>query len=164
MPAAVTENAAQPIPPTRVMDLRVFEFADYSAFTDDKKLIINGVFSSVTVRRDPNAPAGAPEVVQLPPCWLVWVIDASLMDGLQHTVGLAVRTEDGEMIIEHENIGTMAFSLNPTGRPMRFHGRLRLDDFKLPRPSDYEFQLLVDGKQVGKSAHLYMDIAESITP
>lgn len=139
------------------MDLRLLQIAEYSAFTDDKKLIVSGIFTGVTAQRNPNAPPGATDLLPLPNCYLVWIVDASLAEGLQHRVGLIVRNGDGEKVLEQPDLGAMDFTLNRKGRPLRFQGRMLIAGMPLPGEGDYEFELLVDGKPIGQTT-LYVDV------
>lgn len=141
------------------MRLRVLELAEYAAFTDDKKLIVNGVYTSIHVKRKRDAPPDAKAVIAMPPGYLVWVVEASLGEGLKHQVALCVRDEDGEKVLE-SSLGSMEFHLDKHGRPMRFQGRLTITGLPLPGPGDYEFQLLVGGEKIGEVG-LYVD---DVTP
>lgn len=136
------------------MRLRILEFAEYAAFTDDKKLIMSGIFNRVGIQRVKNPPPGARIAVPLTG-FLVWVLEASISEGLKHTVAIRVVNEDGKKILDTP-LGSMDFHLDKQGRPMRFQGRLGIAGMPLPGPGDYEFELYVDGSKVGETS-LYVD-------
>lgn len=142
------------------MFIRIFEFAEYAAMTDESKFVIGGIFDSVNATRPPTIPAGAPDVLVMPNVWLVWVAEASLADGLTHTMGLRILNDDGIEVWAQPTMGSMNFILNDTGRPMRFNGRMQLAGLALPGTGDYTFELYVDGSKRADT-RLYVQIHAS---
>lgn len=142
------------------MELKLLQIAEYAAFTDDKKLIVNGIFTGIAAERNPAAPPQAVDLLPLPHCYLVWIADASIAEGLTHRVGLVVRNSDGEKILEQPDLGAMDFNLDKKGRPLRFQGRMAIGGMPLPGEGDYEFELLVDGKAIGQTT-LFVDVIDS---
>jgi hypothetical protein len=145
------------------MKIRVLEFAEYASFTDDKKLIMGGIFNRMGIARKPNAIPGASTAVPIAmQGFLVWVIEASIGDGLKHKVALRIRDDDGNIVLNSQ-LGDMVFHLDQHGRPMRFQGRLQLTGLPLPGPGEYEFELHVNGNKVGETS-LYVDDVTPPTP
>lgn len=142
------------------MILKMLEIAEYAAFTDDKKLIVSGIFTGITASRVENAPPEAPNIIGLPACYLVWIVEASLSEGLQHRVGLIIRGSDGEEVLRQPELGPMNFNLDKKGRPLRFNGRMVLKGIPLPGEGDYVFSLLVNGKELGETT-LYVDVTRA---
>ena len=139
------------------MVIRIFEFAEYAAMTDETKFVIGGIFDSINATRAPNAPEGEPDVLVMPNVWLVWVAEASLADGLTHTMGLRILNDDGIEVWAQPDLGSMNFILNEAGKPMRFNGRMQLGGLALPGTGDYTFELHVDGSKRADT-RLYVQI------
>lgn len=139
------------------MEIRLVEIAEYAAFTDDKRIIVSGIFTGITAQRNPNPPPGAADLLPMPQSYLVWIVEASLAEGLKHRVGLVVRNEDGELVLEQRDLGAMEFTLDKGGRPLRFQGRMALTGIPLPGEGIYEFHLVVDGNPLGFTT-LYVDV------
>ncbi len=138
------------------MHLRFLEFAEYAAFTEDKKLVVSGIFNSINAVVHPDAPPEARERLQIPTCSLVWILEASLGEGLTHHAELRVRDADSNVVSE-TTLGPMQFILNSQGRPMRFQGRVVVGGLALPGDGEYAFEMLIDGSKVGE-ALLYVDV------
>lgn len=137
------------------MDIRLLEFADYATFTDDRKLIISGIFNRINVRRKPDVAPDAPLTFMMPTGFLCWVVESSIGDGLKHQVTVRVVSEDGDEVLRSD-LGEMNFIMDKAGRPMRFQGRLMVGGLPLPGTGDFVFELLVDGSKLGETT-LYVD-------
>ena len=138
------------------MQLRFLEFAEYAAFTEDKKVIMSGIFNTIEASQNPLMPPGSQEFLILPASFLVWMVDASIGEGLTHSIKLRIRDDDGDLVLETD-LGQMVFFLNPQGRPMRFQGRLVTGGLPLPGPGEYVFELIASGNKLGETT-LYVDV------
>lgn len=139
------------------MRLELFAFAEYAANTqDNNKLVLAGLFNTLTISRAPEPAAGQVVILPMPQVYLVAVVTASISEGLSHRAELRVRNADEHPVIEPVDLGVWNFVVNPHGRPMRFQGVIAVRGLPLPGAGEYSFELSVDGTPVGQAA-LYVD-------
>lgn len=137
------------------MRVPILTFAEYAAISDDSKLTIAGTIDSVTIHRKPGVSKEQIGPVPLPMIYLVAVFEASISDGLEHTLRLVIQDEDQHEVAAGLEEGRFTFAMNKYGRPMRSQLIMRLHGLTLPGPGDYEFQVIVDGQRRA-SAALYL--------
>lgn len=127
-----------------MIKLNCFLIAEYAAISTDGKLTIAGTFDSLSLTRNPEAPADAAALVHFPHAYIAIVTEASLADGLTHEFRLRVLDGNGERVMDELPM-QVNYALNAFGRPLRNNLIVSLNGLILPGPDDYVFEVTVQG-------------------
>jgi len=130
------------------MRVPLLTLAEYAGVDSTGKLFIAGVAEGVSLQRKQGVPADIVGPVQIPPLFLVAIVEASIVDGTTHSVGIQVVNEDRKDVAPANQLGVFHFQINKHGRPMRAQVVAKLQGLTVPGPGDYELLLLVDEKEV----------------
>lgn len=130
------------------MKLVILTLAEYAAFDQAGKLIIAGSCDGVSLQRRDGVSADGVGVVAIPPLNLVAVFEGGIGDGLVHRIDINLVSEDKKEVARVLEAGEFRFQVNKYGRPMRAQLVLKLPVLPVPSPGDYEFVILVDGREM----------------
>lgn len=123
------------------MDLRFGLLADYAGEGKASKLLMVGVFDTVYNQ-------GGSRPIQVPPCYLVLMIDAHVTEGSDHTLELHLTNEDGADVFPPTSM-PIKFSLQGPGRPLRAQVVIALFGLVVPDEGDYAFNVLIMRQHLG---------------
>jgi hypothetical protein len=126
----------------------ILTLAEYAAFDQAGKLIVAGTCDGVSLQRRDGIPPDGVGVVPIPPLYLVAVFQGGIGDGLAHRLDINLLSEDKKEVAKILQGGEFRFQVNKFGRPMRAQVLLKLPTLPVPQPGDYEFVILVDGKEL----------------
>lgn len=145
------------------MRVPLLTLAEYAGVDSTGKLFIAGVADGVSMQRKQGVPADVVGPVQIPPLFLVAIVEGSIVEGTTHSVAIQVVNDDRKGVAPASPLGAFHFQINERGRPMRAQVVAKLQGLAVPRPGDYELLLLVDGKEVATTP-LYVtdDTPESV--
>lgn len=122
-----------------MIESKLFLIAEY-AHNNNGSLTIAGTMDVIEVSRPPGVTPEQVRDIRIPRLFVVFVTEASLIDGLEHRVQVRLVNGSGISLVEPFTLDQV-YILNDLGRPMRYNGVLQFNDVVFPSPDDYEFEL-----------------------
>ena len=87
------------------MRVPLFTLAEYASVDSTGKLLIAGVAEGVSLQRKQGVPADVVGPVQIPPLFLVAIVEGSIVDGTTHSVGIQVVNDDRKDVAPASQLG-----------------------------------------------------------
>jgi len=124
------------------MHLQFALLADFVTIEQRGKLVIAGEFDRYWSQQFP---------AQLPRFFLVARIDATVAEGKDHSIRIDLFDQDGRRVLNNPPDLQVQFQERGPGRGLRFQLISELNGLPIPRPGEYEFHIVVDGRDVGSA-------------
>lgn len=127
------------------MKLRYAVLADYAASDPSGKHTIVGIFEMVY-------DVLGTKPVPMPPCYIAAAITANAAEGTAHRLQIRLRRDSPGDMSEVVPALEMPFQMAPSGpgQPLRGGLNLFIPNMRVPERGDYAFELVVDGKSLGR--------------
>jgi hypothetical protein len=133
------------------MELKFALLADHASETRDGKLNIMGTFDAIW---GTEAPAAHPK------CFLVARLEASVVEGTEHTFRVSLHDGNGNVAGLQSPDLPLRFVPSGPGRPMIANLVLDLTGLHLPQFDDYEFLIRVDGSVMAEVALPFLQLPQ----
>lgn len=141
-----------------MIELKTALIAEY-AVTAEGKLTVAGTFDTLDVSRRPGVTPDALTAIAVPRLYLAIVTEASLLDGLRHTLRVRILNGAGEGFME-EILMPFQYVLNNVGRRMRSNIVLSLNGLTLPGCDDYVFEICIAGDPATRLGEAMLSIVD----